>query len=319
MNIVFFGSDNFAVASLKALIASGYEISYVVTQPDRKRGRGLILEGTAVKDLAVQSNLAIHQPQQVNLPETIEFLKSLKPDLFAVIAYGQLLSQEILAIPKIMPINVHASPLPKYRGAAPINWVIIKGEKTTGVTIIKMTKNMDAGPVILQNLTDIEDYDTSITLEDKLSQMAAELLINSLEFIENNNYRLTPQDEDRVSFAPKLKKEDGLINWNKPAGEIYNLVRGLLSWPQAFTYYNGKLLKIYKAKVLREKRISISAGEIIEVSKNGIYVATREDTLIIEELQMEGKRRMSVEKFITGHKIRLGEILGKNDCIKNHL
>jgi len=212
-----------------------------------------------------------------------------------------------------MSINVHASLLPKYRGAAPINWAIMNGEKTTGITIIKMTEKMDAGQIILNNSTDIKDEDTSITLEDKLSQMAAELLINALEFIENNNYRLIPQDEQEVSFAPKLKKEDGLINWNKPAGEIDNLVRGVLSWPGAFTYYNGKLLKIYKTKVtgLAGQPPSASPGEIVEVSKNGIYVITGKDNLIIQELQMEGKRRMTVEEFIAGHKIRLGEILGK--------
>lgn len=311
MNIVFFGSDNFAAPSLRAILDTKHRILCVVTQPDRKSGRGLPLIPTAIKNIALESHLNIYQPIQVNSTEAIKFLKDLNPDLFVVIAYGQILSKRVLDIPKIMPINVHASILPKYRGAAPINWAIIKGERTTGITIIKMTQNLDAGSIILKDSTDIKDDDDSITLEYRLSQIAAELLINALELIENNSYRLTPQDESNVTFAPKLKKEDGLINWSKSAGEIYNLVRAILDWPGAFTYYNGKLLKIYKAKVSGQKDIPVSLGEIVEVSKKGICVVTGKDNLIIEELQIEGKRKMTVGEFIAGHKIRPGEILGK--------
>lgn len=315
MNIIFFGSSQFSVPSLKALLTTPHKISCVVTQPDRQKGRGLHFEGTQVKAIAQESGLEIYQPQRVNTPEAIKFFKDLEPDLFIVISYGQILSQSILDIPKIFPLNVHASLLPQYRGAAPINWALINGGKNTGITIIKMTKNLDAGPIILERTVAISDNDTAITLEDKLSPAAADLLLESLVSIKNNNYKLMPQDEKKVSFAPKLKKENGLINWNSPAQDIYNLIRGVLSWPGAFTYYNGKLLKIYKAKVFQLSAVNpqLSAGQVVKVDKEGIAVATGKDNLIIEELQVEGRSRMKVQEFITGHKICAGEILGNKN------
>jgi len=313
MNIVFFGSSNFAVPSLKALITKGEKISCVVTQPDRQKGRGLTLESTQIKRVSLEFGLRVYQPQKVNTPEVIEFLKDLSPDLFVVIAYGQILGQEILDIPKIFSINVHGSLLPKYRGAAPINWAIIKGEKTTGITIIKMVREMDAGPIIFQREIDISDDDTAITLEDKLSRKAQEILPDVIKNIEVKSYKLITQDEGKASFAPRLKKEDGLIPWDKSAQDIYNLIRGCFGWPGAFTYYQGKLLKIYKATVIRLSGYPVTPlpAEIIKVSKEGIVVATGKDNLIIEELQMEGKRRMKAEEFISGHKILPKEILGK--------
>lgn len=313
MNIIFFGSSNFAVPSLKALLDTKHTISCVVTQPDRQKGRGLHWEPTLVKNAALESGLKIYQPEAVNTNETIKFLKDLNPDLFIVISYGQILSGQILNIPKIFAINTHASVLPKYRGAAPINWAVICGEKTTGITIIKMIERMDAGPIIMQKIIQIQEDDTIVTLEDKLSKVASDLLIAGLNSIENNSYNLVPQDESKASFAPKLKKEDGLINWQSQAGDIYNLIRGVLSWPGAFTYYQGKLLKIYKAKVSRLACLPVcpSPGEIVQVSKEGIVVATGLDNLIIEELQLEGKRRMKVEEFMAGHKISMGDILGE--------
>ncbi len=283
-----------------------------MTQPDRKKGRGLSLSSTEIKSAASENKLKVYQPHQVNTQEAIKLLKDLNPDLFVVVAYGQILSTEVLHIPKVFAINAHASILPKYRGAAPINWAIIKGEDTSGVTIIKMTEKMDAGPIIAQKTLEINELDTSITLEDNLSRVAAQLLINALVSMENNNYKLIPQDESKISFAPKLKKEDGLISWNKSAQDIYNLVRGCLGWPGAFTYYKGRLFKIYKAHVCASECLPAcsSVGEIIEVSKEGVIVATAKDNLVIEELQIEGKRRMKVVEFIAGHKISAGEILG---------
>lgn len=313
MNIVFFGSDDFAVPSLKALLNTRHKISCVLTQPDKQKGRGLSLGGTAVKLAAQDSGLKIYQPKQVNANETIDLLNGLNAELFIVISYGQILSQEILDIPDILAINVHASMLPKYRGAAPINWAIMAGEKTTGITVIKMTKDMDAGPIITQQEVEIKDEDTSITLEDRLAKKARELLISSLELIENKTYNLIPQDEKLASVAQKLKKTDGLINWERAAQDIYNLIRGCLGWPGAYTYYSGKILKIHKAKVIRVSEyqgIRVS-GKIAQVSKEGIVVACGRDDLIIEELQIEGKRIMKVKEFIAGHKIYAGQILGK--------
>lgn len=312
MNIVFFGSSNFAVPSLRALLTTMHTISCVVTQPDRQKGRGLSLSPTAVKKVAQDAGLQIYQPHRLNTPQTLKLLKDLKPDLFVTAAYGQILSQEVLDIPSIFSLNIHGSLLPKYRGAAPINWAIINSEKTTGVTIIKMVKDLDAGPIILQETYDIAREDTAVSLEENLSKVGARLLLDSLKAIENNNYNLLPQDKDKASFAPKLKKEDGRINWNGPAYSICNLIRGCLPWPGAFTYYNGKLLKIYKVKVCQLTGLPVSQlpGEIITVSKEGIIVATGAQNLIIEELQLEGKRRMKAEEFIAGHKITVGETLG---------
>lgn len=309
MKIVFFGSAQFAVPPLKALISNGYDICCVVTQPDRKKGRGLHLEGTEAKTVALESGFRIYQPENINASESIKFLKSLNPDLFVVISYGQIISQKVLDIPKLFAINVHASLLPKYRGAAPVDWAIICGEKITGITIIRMSRRMDAGPIITQESISVQEDDTAITLEDKLARIAAGLLIKTIISIKNNTYKSTAQDESKITFAPKLKKEDGLIDWDKSAQEICNLIRGTIAWPGAFTYYKGKLLKICKAKNIRvsEEQRSRGAGEITEVSKDAIIVACGKDNLIIEELQIEGKRKMTAKEFIAGHKICAGE------------
>jgi methionyl-tRNA formyltransferase len=312
MRIVFFGSSQFAVPSLKALITGDQKISCVITQPDRFKGRGLHLEGTAVKEVAKDYKLRIFQPEKINTNEAINFIKTLDSDLFVVVSYGQILSNDILNLPKIFALNAHASILPKYRGAAPINWAIINGEQATGVTIIKMIKEMDAGPIILQKQICIKDEDTSITLAERLSILAAELLIGSLKQIKNNDFKLTPQLKVAVTLAPKLKKEDGLIDWDDSAQNIYNLVRGCLSWPGAFTYCKGKLLKIYKARVIKAlgDQANKTPGEVIEVSKHEIIVACARDNLSIEELQIEGKRRVKTEEFLAGHKVISGEKLG---------
>ncbi len=314
MNIIFFGSGNFAVPSLKALLKAGHKVLSVVTQPDRKSGRGLSLGQTPVKLAAEEAGLKVYQPRQINSLEPQEFLKNLKPDLFVVIAYGQILSQQILDIPKVLPINAHASLLPKYRGAAPINWAIIRGENATGITIIRMSQEMDAGDILSQKPVDIKDDDTAVTLEQRLSDSTAVLLADSLELIKNGKYTLTPQDKEEASFAPKLKKQDGLVDWGKSAADIYNLVRGCLGWPGAFTYYRGKVLKVYKALVLKfeSSNVRMLPGEIREVSQEGITVAAGQDSgIVIKELQIEGKRIMTAREFIAGHKISAGEILGK--------
>lgn len=310
MNIVFFGSSKFAESSLKALSDCGHKVACAVTQPDRQKGRGLHFSATLVKEAAHDCGIRIYQPQNVNDPDSVKFLKELKPDLFIVIAYGQILSREVLDIPRLLPINIHASLLPKYRGAAPINWAIIKGESKTGISIIKMTDKMDAGPVILQEETGIDGDDTAATLEDKLSALAAKLLLRVLGSVEDGSYNLTPQDEGGVSFAPKLKKEYGKINWKKPAGDIHNLIRGCITWPGAFTCYKGKLLKIYMAEVLPQALPcgTCVPGEISDVSKEGITVVTGRGNLVIKELQIEGKRVMKAHEFIAGHKVSVAQV-----------
>jgi len=311
MDIIFFGSSHFGLPSLKALIAAGHKISCVVTQPDKKQGRGMGIGKTAIKEFAQDNGLEIHQPQDVNSPESSVFLKKLHPELFVVIAYGQLLSPQLLDIPAIMPLNTHASLLPFYRGAAPINWAIINGEARTGVTIIKMAEKMDAGPVIAAKETAIGPNDDFFSMETKLSGLGAALLVETIAAVAANNYRISAQDENKATFAPKLKKEDGQISWQRPAKEIFNLVRGLSGWPAAFTYYNGKSVKIIKASI--SGRIDGSAaclpGEIISVSPPGIEVAAKDGNLLIEILQIEGKRQMTAQEFTAGHKISPGERL----------
>ncbi|MFA5089644.1 MAG: methionyl-tRNA formyltransferase [Candidatus Omnitrophota bacterium] len=313
MKIGFFGSAEFAVPSLEAILNSGHKVISVITQPDRKKGRGLCVSETAVKKAALGAGLPIYQPADVNSSQAVSRLKDLKPDLFVVAAYGQILSQEVLDIPSLMPVNVHASMLPKYRGAGPINWAIINGDKESGVTIIKMSKEMDAGPIILSKGIDIGQEDDAVTLEDRLARSGADLLPVALKLIEDKAYNLKIQDEAGVTFAPKLKKEDGCIDWIKSAFDIHNLVRGCILWPGAFTYYRGQMLKIYKTRILPLSSPGQGgiSGRIIRVSKDGIAVAAGEGFLVIEELQVEGKRRMPAYEFISGHKINVNEVLGK--------
>jgi len=312
MKIIFFGSSHFAVPSLAALIKSQHEILCVVTQSDKRKGRHLQVAGTILKDTAASAKLKIFQPENINSEESVKFLKDLQADLFVIIAYGQILSQELLDIPKIMPINIHASLLPRYRGAAPINWAIINGEKKTGISIMYVSLKMDAGPIILQEEIKIEDKDTSISLEDKLCRLGAKLLDQVLAKIDNRDYRLIDQDEEKTVYAPKMKKEIGLIDWDASAADIYNQVRGVLPWPGAFTILSGKMLKIFKTEVLpmflNHKPLP---GEVVRADKTGIVVACGRGFLKIDELQLESGKRMSAQSFIFGRRLCVGNILGK--------
>jgi len=311
MNIVFFGSSRFACPSLKALIEARYNIPLVVTQPDKNKGRGLKLGSTQIKELSEQARLKVFQPGDINSPESIDILKKHNPDLFVIIAYGQKFSQEVLNIPLIMPVNVHASLLPKYRGAAPINWTIMNGDRLTGNTIMKVVPRMDAGPIILQSQVTISPDDDALTLEEKLSEDSAILLIKAINFIESRKVNLIPQDESFSSMAPKLDAKIAKINWNHPAENIHNLVRGCLNWSAAFTTYNGKILKIYKTRVgsTFSGPGEIIPGQILAVSEDGIIVSTGTGSLYLQELQLEGKIRLSVQEFLCGNKIQPGEKL----------
>jgi methionyl-tRNA formyltransferase len=309
MRIVFFGSAHFAIPALQALIKSGHELVCVVTQPDKKRGRHLHISGTDIKSMAVSARLKTFQPEDIKSKESVEFLNKLDADLFVIVAYGQILSQEVLDIPKIMPVNIHASLLPRYRGAAPINWAIINADKKTGVSIMYVSRKMDSGPVILQKELKIEDSDTAITIEDKLRLLGADLLMDALKIIDERNYKLLEQDEDKVILAPKLRKEDGLIDWSAPAAAIHNQVRGVLPWPGAFTFFRGKMLKIFQTEVLpifpNHKPVP---GEVVRADKHGIVVACGRGFLSLKELQLEAGKRMPAQSFIVGHKIKTGDV-----------
>ncbi len=312
MKIIFFGSAHFAVPSLEALIKAEHEVVCVVTQPDKKKGRHLRVSGTDVKSTALTAKLKIFQPENIKSQESVKFLKDLDADLFVIVAYGQIFSQEVLDIPKIMPINIHASLLPRYRGAAPINWAIINGDKLSGVTIMFVTLKMDAGPVIMRKEIKIEDRDTSVTLEEKLCLAGAKLLVDALKIIDARSYCLVEQDEDKIIVAPKLKKEDGLIDWDTSAIDIHNQVRGVLPWPGAHTCYRGKVLKVFQADILavfpNHKPVP---GEVVRADKDWIVVASGRGFLAIKELQLEAGKRMPAQNFIIGHKLAVGEILGK--------
>ncbi|MDD5109070.1 MAG: methionyl-tRNA formyltransferase [Candidatus Omnitrophica bacterium] len=312
MKIVFFGSSHFAVASLEALIKNNYEVVCVVTQPDKQRGRHLHLSGTDVKSIAFDEKLKIFQPKDIKARESVKFLKAIGADVFVIVAYGQILSQEVLDIPKIMPVNIHASLLPRYRGAAPINWAIINGEKKSGITVIYVARLMDAGPIIMQEEVKIENEDTSITLEEKLRICGARLLIEALRCIDSRDYHLVDQKEEDVIYAPKLKKEIGLIDWGNFAVNIHNQIRGVLPWPGAFTSYGGKILKIFHSEVSaifpNHKPLP---GEVVKADKHGIVIACGRGFLKVDQLQLEGGKCMSAQNFIIGHKLAAGEVLGK--------
>ncbi|MCM8792385.1 MAG: methionyl-tRNA formyltransferase [Candidatus Omnitrophica bacterium] len=312
MNIVFFGSSNFSLYFLEHLFNKRNDVLTVITVTDKPKGRGLKLSITPVKEFCLKNNIKVYQFDNINSVHSKETLEKLKADLFVVVSFGQIISKEILEIPKLFSINVHASLLPKYRGAAPINWAIIKGEKETGISIIKMVEKLDAGPIILQRKIDIDITDDASSLEKKIAYLGKELLIQVIENIENNNLFLLPQNDKEATFAPKLKKRDGLIDWSKSAEEIYNLIRGCYGWPSAFTYYNDKLLKIYKAEYLSEPQLESDylPGQITDIMPKAIIVNCRKSKLLIKELQLEGKKRMTASEFICGYKIKKGEILG---------
>jgi methionyl-tRNA formyltransferase len=311
MNIIFFGSARFGYPVLKGLIEGCYNIPLVVTQPDKLQGRGLKLGSTQIKELAEQARLKIFQPEDINSTEAVKILKKHKPDLFVIIAYGQKFSAEVLNIPAIMPLNVHASLLPKYRGAAPINWAIINGDRLTGNTVMKVIPRMDAGPMILQSQIAISPEDDALTMEEKLSGDSAIILLKAIDLIKSQKFSLIPQDESRSSVAPKLSSKMAKIDWYKPAAMINDLIRGCLSWSAAFTKYNGKILKIYKARAQAALPSAGDAdfGQILSASAEGIVVYTGSGCLFIQELQLEGRNRLSSQEFLSGNKITVGEKL----------
>ncbi|GBD39679.1 Methionyl-tRNA formyltransferase [bacterium HR37] len=302
------GTPEFAVPSLKALIESGDEVVAVVTQPDKPKGRGLEVTPPPVKILAQKYGIPVLQPQKIKTEEFLKQLEELRPDIICVVAYGKILPKDILELPRYGCINVHASLLPKYRGAAPINWAIIRGEKVTGITTMKMDEGMDTGDILLQREVPIEDEDTAETLSHKLSLTGAEVLIETLNLLKEGKLKPIPQNHSQATYAPMLKKEDGKIDWGKTAEEIKNLVRGTLPWPGAYTFLDNKILKVYKVRVVEGQG---KPGEVIKSDKETLRVATGENALDILELQIEGGKRLDTATFLRGRKIREGTILGR--------
>ncbi|MGB9716308.1 MAG: methionyl-tRNA formyltransferase [Thermodesulfovibrionales bacterium] len=302
MRIIFFGTPDFAVPSLKALLDSDNKILAVVTQPDKKAGRGRAMHYSPVKEVAMQNEIRIMQPENVKDSTFIDELVSFNPDMIVVVAYGKILPPQILNIPPFGCINVHASLLPKYRGAAPIQWAIINGEKETGITIMRMDEGLDTGEILLQEKTIISDEDNSETLSKKLSHLGAFLLLKTIKGLEEGSIKPIPQ-EGIATYAPPLKKEDGRIKWSKSAKEIFNLIRGLYPWPCAYCYLNSERIKIIRAKVIDG---SGSPGRIEKAVKGELVIGTGKGLISILELQPESKKKMSIESFLHGRKLKEG-------------
>lgn len=306
--IVFMGTPDFAVKSLEALYKNDYDIKLVVTQQDKRRGRGKKLQYTPVKEKALDLALEVYQPEDINSLEMVETLKDLSPDFIVVAAFGQILKEEILEIPKYKCINVHASLLPKYRGAAPINWAIINGEKETGITIMEMERGLDTGDMISKKSIPIDQEDDYISIHDKLAVIGGELLVEALEDIQLGKATITSQDDNLSSYAPMIYKTTGKVDWKRPGVDIINLIRGVVPWPGAFTSYKDQNIKIYKAEVL-DRFNKEESGKIVKVSDEGVFVNCEDSTILIKELQFPNKKRMEVKEYLKGNTIEVGVIL----------
>lgn len=307
MRVIFMGTPDFATGTLEEIVLAGHEVVGVVTQPDKPKGRGKNLMPTPVKEVAMKYNLPVYQPKKVREPEFVEVLRGLKPDVMVVAAFGQIISKEILEMPKYGCINVHASLLPAYRGAAPIQWAVINGDKESGVTIMQMDEGIDTGDMIEKVVVPIAEDETGGSLFDKLSQAGAKLCVKVLRDLEDGKaVREKQPEESTTPYARMIDKKMGAIDWEKPAKEIEQLIRGLNPWPSAYTRLQGKTLKIWKAEVLLEHSQE-APGQITEVTKDSIVVQTGQGRLKILELQLEGKKRMDAASFLRGYALKEGE------------
>ena len=307
--LVFMGTPGFAVPSLKKLLENNERVIAIFTQPDRPKGRGQRLAHSPVKETALAHGLPIVQPTTLRDPVVQEGLSACRPDLLIVVAYGLILPQAVLDIPAWGSINVHASLLPKFRGAAPIQWALISGAKETGITTMRLDAGLDTGDLLLQETTPISTTDTAQTLHDRLADLGAELLVKTLQSLRAGILQAQPQDPEQASYAPPLKKSQGQIDWQLPAQELDFLVRGLTPWPRAFTFLQGKRLILHRAQPL-EGRACGEPGTISSFENAQIQVLTGRGTLSLLEVQLEGHRRLTSQDFLIGFPLRAGEKLG---------
>jgi len=297
MKIVFMGTPDFAIPSLKILLKNNHEILAVVTTPDKERGRGQKITFTAVKQFAIENNIPVYQPEKLKGNfEFVEQMKSLQPDLFVVVAF-RILPKEVFDIPKFGSFNLHGSYLPKYRGAAPIQWALINGDTETGLTTFKLAEKVDTGNIYLQEKVKINSDDNFETLHDRMSLVGADLVLKTVELIKNGKFELHQQDDSLASPAPKITKEICLIDFNKSADQIHNLVRGLSPYPAAFFNHNNKVIKIYKTEIV--KGIKLKQSEFHQ-TKTELLIGCGKDAIRILEIQQEGKKRMTIEEFLRG-------------------
>lgn len=307
MKVIFLGTPDFAVNTLKQLILSKHEILAVVTQPDKPSGRNFKTIFSPVKQVALENGIKVLQYNKIRA-EGVDDLKSLKPDVMVTCAYGQILSQEIIDVAPHGIINVHASLLPKYRGAAPIQWSILNGDKETGVTIMKTEAGIDTGDIISVCKTEISNDETAGELFERLSVIGAKLLVETLDKMEAGTCTFTPQDHTLATHVKMLKKEDGIIDFQKNSETIYNHVRGMNPWPSAFTFYNGKMIKVHKAEVVFNISTQVPCGYILSAdTKNGLVVKTLDGAIRLSVIQAEGGKKMDDTAYLLGHKIQVGE------------
>lgn len=312
MKIVYMGTPDFAVAPLEAIVSAGHQVNLVVTQPDKQKGRGKAVQMSPVKECALRHNIPVFQPVKIREEEAVRELSRYEADIFVVAAFGQILSEEILTMPRYGCINIHASLLPALRGAAPIQWAVINGDQESGVTIQQMARGVDTGDILSQRAVALSQKETGETLHDKLMEAGAELILETLSRIGRGEVTPRKQDEALATHVGKLTKGMGEIDWKKDAAFIERLVRGLNPWPSAFTFYKGKQLKIWEADVpaLCEKTPA-RPGSVIRVEKYFFDVATGEGILRVKSLQLEGKRRMQAREFLLGYELTAGFLLGQ--------
>jgi methionyl-tRNA formyltransferase len=315
MVVVFFGTPRFAVPTLEHLIASSHSVAGVVTQPDRPRGRGQKVTYAPVKTLAIDRGIPVFQPDRLKPPEVADTLRRWQPDLAVVAAYGRIIPEHLLAVPRLGMINVHASLLPRYRGAAPVHRAVMNGDAETGVTIMRVIKELDAGPMFATVTRSIDPDETSDVVEEALAEMGATLLVRVVDDIAAGTAREVPQDDTHATYAPRLTKEEGLIDWSQPSRAIHNRVRGLHPWPHAYTYLDGQRLIVRRTHVAPAGHgalPSAAAGTVAHIEKEALHVATGDGVLAIIELQPEGRRAMRVHDFVPGHPIRPGAVFSRS-------
>ena len=309
MRIVFMGTPEFAVPSLKALVGAGYEVCGVFTQPDKPKNRGMKLQASPVKEYALSAGLSVFQPVKMRDGEALTVLRGLEPDLIAVAAYGKILPVDILELPPLGCVNVHSSLLPKYRGAAPINWAILNGEDETGVTIQRMAEGVDTGDILAQDSTPIDINENAAQLLARLAQMGADLLVETVGKLETGSAVATPQDESLAGHAPMLSKELSPMDWSKTARQLHDQVRGLYPWPSAVAVLDGIRCKIVRTS-LQNKETDEQPGTVMQADKKGLRVACGDGrALEILELQPDGKKAMSAAAFLMGHPIQTGTVI----------
>ena len=326
MRIVFMGTPDFSVPALKALVEAGHQVIAVVTQPDKPRGRGKEVQMTPVKIQAMEYGIPVYQPAKVRDASFVEVLQGMEADVYVVIAFGQILPRAVLELPKYGCINIHASLLPKYRGAAPIQWCVIDGERETGITTMMMDAGLDTGDMLEKTVIPIEEKETGGSLHDKLSQAGGELILSTLAKLEQGTLVRTPQTEEGTCYARMLTKSLGDIDWNQGAVSIERLIRGLNPWPSAYTLWNGKTIKIWSADVTTSREAAaflsesgvpsetgITPGTVVCSDKHSLVVCTGDGLLSVRELQMEGKKRMDTPAFLRGYPIPEGDVFVKKE------